>query len=115
MGGRVPLGRCARGRLWPGGPRLPVHAVHALQPRVRTARPVLLNLVRGRGAKFRNLAHDFFKKTTKWRPLVVFTFGLLHGLGFATLLTQYGLPKDNFISSVDSIGCLGYSVGQRFY
>ena len=39
-----------------------------------------------------------FKKTTKWRPLVVFSFGLLHGLGFAALLTQYGLPKDNFIS-----------------
>ena len=31
-----------------------------------------------------------FKKTTKWRPMVVFSFGLLHGLGFAALLTQYG-------------------------
>ena len=29
--------------------------------------------------------------------LVVFSFGLLHGLGFAAYL-QYGLPKDNFIS-----------------
>ena len=39
-----------------------------------------------------------FKQTTKWRPLIVFIFGLLHGLGFAALLSQYGLPKDNFIS-----------------
>ena len=53
--------------------------------------------------------NTFFKKTTKWRPLVVFTFGLLHGLGFATLLTQYGLPKDNFISLL-----LAFNVGVEF-
>ena len=51
----------------------------------------------------------FFKKTTKWRPLVVFSFGLLHGLGFATLLTEYGLPKDNFISLL-----LAFNVGVEF-
>ena len=53
--------------------------------------------------------NTFFKKTTKWRPLVVFTFGLLHGLGFATLLTQYGLPKDNFISLL-----LAFNVGVEY-
>ena len=53
--------------------------------------------------------NTFFKKTTKWRPLVVFTFGLLHGLGFATLLTEYGLPKDNFISLL-----LAFNVGVEF-
>ena len=53
--------------------------------------------------------NTFFKKTTKWRPLVVFSFGLLHGLGFATLLTQYGLPKDNFISLL-----LAFNVGVEF-
>ena len=53
--------------------------------------------------------NTFFKKTTKWRPLVVFTFGLLHGLGFATLLTQYGLPKYNFISLL-----LAFNVGVEF-
>ena len=53
--------------------------------------------------------NTFFKKTTKWRPLVVFTFGLLHCLGFATLLTQYGLPKDNFISLL-----LAFNVGVEF-
>ena len=53
--------------------------------------------------------NTFFKKTRKWRPLVVFTFGLLHGLGFATLLTQYGLPKDNFISLL-----LAFNVGVEF-
>ena len=53
--------------------------------------------------------NTFFKKTTKWRPLVVFSFGLLHGLGFATLLTEYGLPKDNFISFL-----LAFNVGVEF-
>ena len=53
--------------------------------------------------------NTFFKKTTKWRPLVVFSFGLLHGLGFATLLSEYGLPKDNFISLL-----LAFNVGVEF-
>ena len=38
-----------------------------------------------------------------------FSFGLLHGLGFATLLTQYGLPKDNFISLL-----LAFNIGVEF-
>jgi hypothetical protein len=52
-----------------------------------------------------------FKNTTKWRPLVVFSFGLLHGLGFAALLTQYGLPKDNFISLLMAFN-IGVELGQ---
>jgi len=31
-----------------------------------------------------------FKKPKKWNPFVVFCFGLLHGLGFAAVLTVYG-------------------------
>ena len=50
-----------------------------------------------------------FKETTKWRYLVVFAFGLLHGLGFAALLTQYGLPKENFISML-----LAFNLGVEF-
>ena len=53
--------------------------------------------------------NTLFEKTTKWRPFVVFSFGLLHGLGFATLLTQYGLPKDNFISML-----LAFNIGVEF-
>ena len=51
----------------------------------------------------------FFKQTTKWRPLIVFIFGLLHGLGFAALLSQSGLPKDNFISML-----LAFNIGVEF-
>ncbi len=52
-----------------------------------------------------------FNKPNKWRYLVVFTFGLLHGLGFATMLTKYGLPKDNFIYLLLSFN-LGVEIGQ---
>ena len=57
------------------------------------------------------LENSLFKKTTKWRSLVVFSFGLLHGLGFAALLTEYGLPKDNFISLLLAFN-IGVELGQ---
>ena len=41
--------------------------------------------------------------------MIVFAFGLLHGLGFAALLNEYGLPKDNFISML-----LAFNLGVEF-
>ncbi|SFM23222.1 HupE/UreJ family protein [Shimia aestuarii] len=41
-----------------------------------------------------------------WRPVVVFGFGLLHGLGFASVLEEFGLPEDTFIPAL-----LGFNVG----
>jgi len=52
-----------------------------------------------------------FKEPNKWRYLVVFIFGLLHGLGFASVLNQYGLPKDNFISLLLAFN-IGVEIGQ---
>jgi len=54
-----------------------------------------------------------FKEPNKWRSLVVFTFGLLHGLGFASVLSEYGLPKDNFISLLLAFN-IGVELGQVF-
>jgi HupE / UreJ protein len=45
-------------------------------------------------------------KLSPWRPFVVFGFGLLHGLGFAGVLEELGLPKDQFV-----IGLLGFNIG----
>ena len=53
----------------------------------------------------------YFKQTSKWRPLIVFGFGLLHGLGFASVLNEYGLPKGNFISSLLAFN-IGVELGQ---
>ncbi|PKV48041.1 HupE/UreJ protein [Aquimarina sp. MAR_2010_214] len=52
-----------------------------------------------------------FKQTNKWRPFIVFSFGLLHGLGFATVLSEYGLPKNNFIPSLLAFN-IGVEIGQ---
>ena len=52
-----------------------------------------------------------FKQTMTWRPFVVFGFGLLHGLGFATVLGEYGLPKGNLVPSLLAFN-VGVEVGQ---
>lgn len=41
-----------------------------------------------------------------WRPLVVLLFGLLHGLGFAGVLSEYGLGSQNFVAKL-----IGFNVG----
>lgn len=46
------------------------------------------------------------KGESRWRLLVVFGFGLLHGLGFASVLQEFGLPPQNFISAL-----IGFNVG----
>jgi hypothetical protein len=35
-----------------------------------------------------------------WRPFVVFGFGLMHGLGFAGVLTSMGLPRREFATAL---------------
>lgn len=52
-----------------------------------------------------------FKETNSWRPLIVFGFGLLHGLGFAAVLSEYGLPKGNLMSSLLAFN-IGVELGQ---
>lgn len=42
----------------------------------------------------------------RWRPAVIFAFGLLHGLGFASVLGEFGLPADQFVPAL-----IGFNVG----
>ena len=46
-----------------------------------------------------------------WRPLVVFGFGLLHGLGFAGVLQEIGVPRAEFVPALVSFN-LGVEAGQ---
>ena len=48
----------------------------------------------------------FFPRLTPWRPAVVFAFGLLHGLGFASVLAEFGLPEGAFIPAL-----IGFNIG----
>lgn len=45
-------------------------------------------------------------KLSRWRPIIVFLFGLLHGLGFASVLQEIGLTSTNFIT-----GLIAFNVG----
>lgn len=42
----------------------------------------------------------------RWRPVVVFCFGLLHGLGFAGVLGEIGLDRAHFVA-----GLLAFNIG----
>jgi hypothetical protein len=46
-----------------------------------------------------------------WRVALVFAFGLLHGMGFAGVLTELGLPRSEFIPALLSFN-LGVEGGQ---
>ena len=53
----------------------------------------------------------FSKNLNKSRLLLIFLFGLLHGLGFAGVLTEFGLPQDDFMTALISFN-LGVEIGQ---
>jgi len=46
-----------------------------------------------------------------WRPAVVFGFGLLHGLGFAGVLAELGLPPNEYLTALLSFNA-GVELGQ---
>lgn len=48
----------------------------------------------------------FTNTLSRWRPVVVFGFGLLHGLGFASVLGDFGLPQGQFIPAL-----IGFNIG----
>ena len=50
-------------------------------------------------------------RLTPWRPVVVFAFGLLHGLGFASVLRQLGLPQTDRLVGLVTFN-LGIELGQ---
>ncbi|MBI5765008.1 MAG: HupE/UreJ family protein [Planctomycetes bacterium] len=53
----------------------------------------------------------FTTKLHPWRPIVVFIFGLLHGLGFAGVLSELGLPRNQFATALISFN-VGVELGQ---
>jgi hydrogenase/urease accessory protein HupE len=50
-------------------------------------------------------------KLSPWRVTVVFAFGLLHGLGFAGVLSELGLPRSEFLTALVSFN-VGVEAGQ---
>ena len=50
-------------------------------------------------------------RVTPWRLALVFSFGLLHGMGFAGVLKELGLPRESFLAALLSFN-LGVEGGQ---
>lgn len=46
-----------------------------------------------------------------WRPAVVFVFGLLHGLGFAGVLSEIGISENYFVTALAAFN-VGVELGQ---
>ena len=53
----------------------------------------------------------FTRELKPWRLALVFMFGLLHGLGFAGVLQDLGLPRDEFVTALVTFN-LGVEAGQ---
>jgi hypothetical protein len=51
------------------------------------------------------------RRLNPWRIGVVFGFGLIHGLGFAGVLGELGLPQDQFVSALLAFN-VGVELGQ---
>jgi hypothetical protein len=50
-------------------------------------------------------------KLSPWRIMLVFMFGLIHGMGFASSLNEIGLPPNKFFLSIFSFN-VGVELGQ---
>ena len=55
----------------------------------------------------------FTRGISPWRPFVIFFFGLLHGLGFASVLAEFGLPEATFVPALIGFN-VGVELGQLF-
>ena len=53
----------------------------------------------------------FRPQLTKYRIITIFLFGLLHGLGFASVLKAFGLPDENLILALFGFN-IGVEIGQ---
>lgn len=60
---------------------------------------------------FLALENIFFKQVKPWRMVMVFLFGLVHGMGFAGALSGLGMPSNAFATALISFN-IGVEVGQ---
>ncbi len=83
---------------------LTVYGVVSLSPRI--VEPLIaLSIV------YVAVENVFTARLHAWRPVVVFCFGLLHGMGFAGVLNEIGLPRSEFVPALLSFN-LGVECGQ---
>ncbi len=78
----------------------------ALSPPANVVEPLIAATI-----AFVALENIVFKNMTRWRPFVVFGFGLIHGMGFAGFFGSLGLPEGQFWSALIGFN-IGVEIGQ---
>lgn len=83
---------------------LSIYGVFSLPPRV--VEPLIAASI-----AFIAIENVCTTRLNPWRLFVVFGFGLVHGLGFASVLTELGLPRSEFLTALITFN-LGVEGGQ---
>ena len=78
---------------------------------VVTARPSIVEPLIALSIAYVAVENVFSARLRPWRVALVFAFGLLHGLGFAGVLGELGLPSGQFVSALLAFN-LGVEGGQ---
>ena len=60
---------------------------------------------------FTSIENIFNDKLSIWRVIIILLFGLIHGMGFASALSETGLPQEHFTSALVAFN-LGVEFGQ---
>ena len=60
---------------------------------------------------FAAIENLFHQRINAWRLIVIFLFGLVHGMGFASALKDVGIPQAHFISALLFFN-IGVELGQ---
>ncbi|MEX0305128.1 MAG: HupE/UreJ family protein [Leisingera sp.] len=71
-----------------------------------TVNPAIVEPLIALSIVFVAVENIFARKLHSWRTFVIFGFGLLHGLGFASVLGEFGLPPSQFLPAL-----IGFNVG----
>jgi hypothetical protein len=75
------------------------------------APPAIVEPIIALSIMFVAIENMLFSELKPWRIAVVFMFGLIHGLGFASALNEIGLPRNKFLTSILSFN-IGVETGQ---
>jgi len=78
---------------------------------VVSARPAIVEPLIALSIVYVAVENVVTSRLTPWRVALVFAFGLVHGMGFAGVLSELGLPRSEFLPALLSFN-LGVEAGQ---
>lgn len=78
---------------------------------VVSARPAIVEPLIALSIVYVAIENVVTSRLTPWRVALVFAFGLVHGMGFAGVLSELGLPRSEFLTALLSFN-VGVEAGQ---